>query len=108
MTRIFLVVTGLVIPRVSCHDKASLCRDRVFSRVGYSCCDRVFDVAKEFANAGGKYVVTKPVYVTTEFTRVGRTFFAIEDFPSTKLDMTESSVDHDRAWRAKASVSDST
>ena len=39
-------------PRVFCHEKASFCHNRVFPRVGYSCCDRVFDVAKELAKVG--------------------------------------------------------
>ena len=40
------VTTGLVVPGV-------FYRDRVFPRVGYSCRDRVFDVAIELAKAGG-------------------------------------------------------
>ena len=38
---------GLVVPGVSYHDKAILCRDRVFPRVGYLCRDRVSYVVTE-------------------------------------------------------------
>ena len=54
-----------------------------------------FDVATELAKAGGKCVVTKPVYVATELARKWRIYVTIE------LATIKSYVAHDRAKSAK-------